>query len=111
MTTRVFRQWHMPLLDPVVEEVLLETISLALIVSGYSDYRNGLYGTLDFDKIVDENIASGANGSETILRASRNDHNWFGILSTLKTNLSDDLVLLTGLDWRDYTGKALPRSN
>ena len=72
---------------------------------GYSDYRNGLYGTLDFDKIVDENIASGANGSETILRASRNDHNWFGILSTLKTNLSDDLVLLTGLDWRDYTGK------
>ena len=73
--------------------------------NGYSDYRNGLYGTLDFDKIVDENIASGANGSETILRASRNDHNWFGILSTLKTNLSDDLVLLTGLDWRDYTGK------
>ena len=73
--------------------------------NGYSDYRNGLYGTLDFDKIVDENIASGANGSETILRASRNDHNWYGILSTLKTNLSDDLVLLTGLDWRDYTGK------
>ena len=73
--------------------------------NGYSDYRNGLYGTLDFDKIVDENIANGANGSETILRASRNDHNWYGILSTLKTNLSDDLVLLTGLDWRDYTGK------
>jgi iron complex outermembrane receptor protein len=73
--------------------------------SGFSEYRNGLYGTLDFDKIADENIANGANGSETILRASRNDHNWFGILSTLKTNLSDDLVLLTGLDWRDYTGK------
>ena len=73
--------------------------------TGFSEYRNGLYGTLDFDKIVDENIANGANGSETILRASRNDHTWYGVLSTLKTNLSDDLVLLTGIDFRDYTGK------
>jgi len=73
--------------------------------NGQSEYRDGLYGPINFDKIVDENIASGANGSETILRASHNDHNWFGILSTLKTDLTDDLVLLTGLDWRDYTGK------
>jgi outer membrane cobalamin receptor len=72
--------------------------------TGYSDYRNGLYGTIDFDKIVDENIANGANGSTTALRASRNDHNWYGILSTLKTDLSDDLVLLTGLDYRNYKG-------
>lgn len=72
--------------------------------TGFSDYRDGLYGTINFDKIVDENIAAGANGSETILRASRNDHNWYGVLSTLKTNLSDDLVLLTGLDYRNYKG-------
>ena len=67
-------------------------------------YRIGSQGPLDFDRIVDENIASGPNGSTTALRASRNDHNWYGILSTLKTNLSDDLVLLTGLDLRDYKG-------
>ena len=73
--------------------------------SGYSDYRNGLYGTIDFDQIVDENIARGALGSETVLRASHNDHNWFGALSTFKTDFSDDLVLLTGLDVRSYTGK------
>ncbi len=72
--------------------------------NGYSDYRKGLYGPLNFDKIVDENIANGANGSETILRASRNDHTWYGVLSTLKTDLTDDLVLLTGLDLRDYKG-------
>ena len=72
--------------------------------AGYSDYRNGLYGTIDFDKIVDENIANGANGSTTALRASRNDHNWYGIISTLKKDLSDDLVLLTGLDYRNYKG-------
>lgn len=71
---------------------------------GSSDYRTGLFGPLDFDKISDENAALGANGSETILRASRNDHNWYGLLSTLKTDLSDDLVLLTGVDFRSYKG-------
>ena len=72
--------------------------------NGNSDYRIGAYGTIDFDKIVDENVAAGANGSETILRASRNNHIWLGVLSTLKTDLSDNLVLLTGLDYRYYKG-------
>ncbi|OUR98241.1 TonB-dependent receptor [Flavobacteriales bacterium 33_180_T64] len=69
-----------------------------------SDYRIGEFGPLDLDRIVDENIANGANGSSAALRASRNDHNWFGVLSTLKTDLSDDLVFLGGLDWRSYKG-------
>jgi len=72
--------------------------------TGIGDYRRGPYGPIDFDKIADENIAAGANGSETALRASRNDHNWYGVLSTLKTDLSDDLVLLAGLDYRNYKG-------
>jgi len=73
-------------------------------IPGVSNYRFGLYGPINFDKIADENIALGANGSETILRASRNDHNWYGVLSTLKTDLSDNLVLLGGLDFRSYKG-------
>ncbi len=72
--------------------------------NGMSDYRIGTYGTIDFDKIVEENVANGANGSESVLRASRNDHKWYGILSTLKTDLTDNLVLLAGLDLRDYKG-------
>ncbi|MCF7559774.1 TonB-dependent receptor [Sabulilitoribacter multivorans] len=72
--------------------------------TGQGDYRIGAFGPIDFDKIVDDNVAAGANGAETYLRASRNDHNWYGVLSTLKTNLSDDLVLLTGLDYRNYKG-------
>ncbi|WP_179021646.1 TonB-dependent receptor [Winogradskyella forsetii] len=68
------------------------------------EYRLGNFGPLDFDRIVDENIANGANGSNAALRASRNDHNWYGVLSTLKSDLSDDLVLLAGLDYRNYTG-------
>ena len=68
------------------------------------DYRIGTFGPLNFDKIVEENMANGANGSTTALRASRNDHNWYGVLSTLKTDLSDDLVFLGGLDFRNYKG-------
>ncbi|WP_406685517.1 TonB-dependent receptor [Seonamhaeicola sp. MEBiC1930] len=69
-----------------------------------TEYRIGENGPLDFDRIVDENIANGALGSSAALRASRNDHNWYGVLSTLKSDLSDNLVLLAGLDWRDYKG-------
>jgi len=68
------------------------------------DYRFGAYGPLNFDKIVEENEENGALGSTTALRASRNDHNWYGVLSTLKTDLSDDLVFLGGLDYRNYKG-------
>ena len=71
---------------------------------GNSQYRIGRFGTIDFDKIVDENVAAGINGSESILRASRNDHRWYGILSTLSTDLTDELVLLAGLDYRYYRG-------
>ncbi len=60
---------------------------------------------IDLDNIVGINSANGALGSEAILRASRNDHNWYGLLSTYKTELSDNLDLLAGVDLRNYTGK------
>ncbi len=69
------------------------------------EYRIGELGTINFDKIVEENEALGVEGSESILRASRNDHNWYGVISTIKTNFTDDLVFLGGLDLRGYTGK------
>ncbi len=68
------------------------------------DYKIGNLGPVDLDRIVDENIANGALGSSAALRASRNDHNWYGVLSTLKTDLSDNLVFLGGLDFRNYKG-------
>ncbi len=60
---------------------------------------------VDLDNIVEINRANGALGSEAILRASRNDHEWYGVLSTFKTDLTDELVFIGGLDWRTYTGK------
>lgn len=61
---------------------------------------------VDLDNIVDINRANGdmGLGSEAILRASRNDHSWYGVLSTFKTELSDNLDLIAGLDLRTYTG-------
>jgi hypothetical protein len=60
---------------------------------------------IDLDNIVEINRANGANGSEAILRASRNDHSWFGALSTFKTKLNDNLDFIAGVDLRTYTGK------
>jgi iron complex outermembrane receptor protein len=60
---------------------------------------------VDLDNIVEINRANGALGSEAILRASRNDHEWYGVLSTFKTQLAEGLDLIGGLDWRTYTGK------
>ncbi len=66
------------------------------------DYRRE--GQIDFDRIVDENIARGALGSDAIMRASRNDHRWYGVLSNLRHEM-DNLTVSTGLDVRYYKGE------
>ena len=62
---------------------------------------------MDLDHIVNVNKdrATQGLGSDAILRASRNDHSWFGALSTYKTNFNDNFALVAGLDLRSYTGK------
>lgn len=61
-------------------------------------------GTLDWDGLAATNIAN-ATGSKGILRASRNDHNWYGLVSTLKYTLDDNITLSGGIDGRYYVGK------
>ncbi len=70
-----------------------------------SEYRMGYLQPVNIDMIAEENVANGADGSETILRASRNDHNWYGALSTLSTDITEDIELLAGVDFRYYKGK------
>jgi len=60
---------------------------------------------VDLDRIVDENIAAGHLGSEAIIRASMNNHEWYGILSNFKKELNDNLTLSTGVDGRYYKGE------
>jgi len=59
---------------------------------------------MNLDYIQQLNMDRGALGSEAYLRASRNDHTWFGLLSTYKTDFSDALSLVAGVDLRTYTG-------
>lgn len=70
-----------------------------------SEYRDGYLQPVNLDKIVDENIERGALGSETYLRASRNNHNWYGVLSTLSTGITEDIELIGGADFRYYKGE------
>jgi hypothetical protein len=50
----------------------------------FNERIGGADQPVDFDNIVEINKANGALGSEAILRASRNDHECYGILSTFK---------------------------
>ena len=69
------------------------------------DYRDEEFAPVNFDQIVAENKALGvATSAETILRASRNNHNWYGALSTYNTELSDYIDLSAGIDLRIYKG-------
>ncbi|MBD0402107.1 TonB-dependent receptor [Flammeovirga sp. EKP202] len=61
-------------------------------------------GVIDFDRIVDENIAKGREGSETVLYNSVNNHKWYGGLATLTTQLSEHINFTGGLDIRYYEG-------
>ncbi|WP_298882831.1 carboxypeptidase-like regulatory domain-containing protein [uncultured Polaribacter sp.] len=69
------------------------------------DYRLGdVDQPIDFDRIVEENKANGALGSTDVFAASNNDHKWYGVLSTLKTDLTENLIFTGGLDGRYYVG-------
>jgi iron complex outermembrane recepter protein len=73
---------------------------------GSSSYRIGSAGLqpIDFDKVIEENKANGIGGSTDIISSSRNSHEWYGILSTYKNDVSDKLVISGGLDARSYVG-------
>jgi len=69
------------------------------------DYRLGdIDQPIDFDLIVAENRANGANGATDIFASSENSHEWYGILSTLKTDLTETITFSGGIDARDYVG-------
>jgi hypothetical protein len=55
------------------------------------------------DTLSDARIISNEGGG-IIKRASMNEHQWYGVLSTLTTELSSNLTLSGGADLRFYTG-------
>ncbi|WP_299819437.1 TonB-dependent receptor [uncultured Pontibacter sp.] len=63
------------------------------------------YSPYDLDAAVDANLNSADGSAQTFLRASRNDHNWYGALSTYQKSITSKIDLLAGLDLRYYKGK------
>lgn len=59
---------------------------------------------MDITNIVNTNIEKGALGATSWLRASHNDHSWYGLLSTFNRELSDNLNFIAGVDIRTYVG-------
>jgi outer membrane receptor protein involved in Fe transport len=60
-------------------------------------------GTFAYDQIQDMNENS-VTGSQMIMSVSKNQHKWYGLLSTFTTELTDRISLYAGVDGRYYIG-------
>ncbi|MFY0653810.1 MAG: TonB-dependent receptor [Cyclobacteriaceae bacterium] len=63
------------------------------------------YEPQNLDALIDINQDTQDGNALAFLRASRNDHNWFGLLSTYNRNLTNNIDVMVGLDVRQYVGK------
>ena len=63
-----------------------------------------VYGYMDLDAIADINRANPGGEAIAFMRASRNDHKWFGLLSIVTHDFSPNFTLSGGIDLRHYKG-------
>ncbi|WP_065218252.1 MULTISPECIES: TonB-dependent receptor [Butyricimonas] len=61
-------------------------------------------GTFNYDAVYNVNSAS-VTGSEMIMAMSKNEHNWYGLISTYTTKLGQYFDVYGGVDLRYYKGK------
>ncbi|MEL6674393.1 MAG: TonB-dependent receptor, partial [Bacteroidota bacterium] len=77
------------------------------VVDGWGEAKgqfNGQYVVGNGGRINGDNVGSGF-----IRRASMNYHDWYGVLSTLTHQLSDNFNLVAGIDARYYIGEHFRR--
>ena len=60
-------------------------------------------GTFDYGSLMNANATS-ENGSLAAMSASKNNHLWYGLISTYTRELTESLSLQTGVDLRYYKG-------
>ena len=58
-------------------------------------------GLFDYERAMAANAAS-QNGSQVIFTNAVNDHDWYGMLSSYKNHLTENLTLTGGIDLRYY---------
>lgn len=63
---------------------------------------------IDFDAIYANNQnavnGDGTNANNYVIRSSMNNHAWYGLVTNLKNDLTENLTLNVGLDLRTYEG-------
>ncbi len=80
----------------------------------YKDWNGSYYGelqtkfrrpdgTFDYGAIEDINAAS-EHGSMLVMSKRKNNHDWYGLLSTYTTKLTKDIDFYGGVDFRAYKG-------
>ena len=80
----------------------------------YTDWRGGNYGqlidkyrkadgTFNYGAIQDLNVQS-EYGSMMVMTKSKNNHNWYGLLSTFTTRIGENIDFYGGVDFRYYKG-------
>ncbi|MDR2122615.1 MAG: TonB-dependent receptor plug domain-containing protein [Flavobacteriaceae bacterium] len=83
--------------------------------SGISGYRDPETGTINWNAVENYNKANNVNGiginkatggknANYILRASVNNHQWYGLVSNLNYKINKNLQFNVGVDGRTYTG-------
>ena len=107
--------YHKPVIDlnhvfQIDEKTSLNNVLYASFGSGGGKGTLGAYlddlddGSSDIQKAYDENVAGGG-ASKTIHRASRNNHSWYGLISSYDKKLDNGLNLTFGIDGRYYVGE------
>lgn len=66
-------------------------------------FDGGVWG--DGELIQDGKVVAQGQAAKTIIRNSVNNHQWYGLISTLKHNFNDNLKLMAGVDARYYLGQ------
>jgi len=75
------------------------------LTPGGSAPRTGdAYSPIDFNAIVKTNMSNVAAQSTTIMQDANNNHQQYGIESTYKKKIGDNINVLAGLDLRSYSG-------
>ena len=95
------------------DRMFLSNVAYLSIGKGGGTAREGVSFTrdendqLDIEEGLKGNLPNGFNPdglSNTIIRASKNEHFWYGVLSTLNYNITPSLTFSGGIDARSYEG-------
>jgi len=68
-----------------------------------NNYRT-IEGYKDYATMMEENAVN-VNGSQTVIGSSNNNHQWYGVISNLNKDFSENLNFSGGVDLRYYIGE------